>query len=308
MVIEKIVVNTRAIPAKDLIALIIVMFLWAICFPLISIGLSYAPPLRFAALRSIVAGAALLLPGALLSRASPSDRRAWLALIGVGLTSTGMGFAGMFLAGGLVSPGLATVIANSQPLIAAILAYFVLGEQLGPIRIQGLSLGFLGILLIALPGFGKLSAASIPIGTFYILLSAFGVAVGNVWLKRLAGKVDPVMGMGWQFLFGSFPLFLSSALFENTKILAWVPSFGIVLLVLALLGTALPFLLWLLILEKAELTRLNTFTFLTPVFALAIGALFFSESISLVVAFGMSLILVGVWLSSRRSSLSSNHT
>jgi drug/metabolite transporter (DMT)-like permease len=152
MVLEKIVVNTRAIPAKDLIALIIVMFLWAICFPLISIGLSYAPPLQFAALRSFVAGAALLLPGALLCRASPSDRGAWLALIGVGLTSTGMGFAGMFLAGGLVSPGLATVIANSQPLIAAILAYFVLGGQLGPIRIQGLSLGFLGILLIALPG------------------------------------------------------------------------------------------------------------------------------------------------------------
>jgi hypothetical protein len=37
-----------------------------------------------------------------------------------------MGFSGMFLAGGLVSPGLATVLANIQPLIATVLGYFVL--------------------------------------------------------------------------------------------------------------------------------------------------------------------------------------
>ena len=40
----------------------------------------------------------------------------------------------MFLTGGVVSPGLATVLANAQPLIAASLVYFVLRERLGPRR------------------------------------------------------------------------------------------------------------------------------------------------------------------------------
>lgn len=206
----------------------------------------------------------------------------------------------MFLAGGLSSPGIATVIANSQPLIAAIIAYFVLGEKLGRNRILGLSLGFLGILLLAFPGFGNSSSANMPLGTFYILQSALGVAVGNVLFKRLAGRVDPIMGIGWQFFLGSLPLFLSSALFENTMAVSWDPVFAIALLVLAVLGTSLPFLLWLVMLEKSELTRLNNFTFLTPVFALGIGMLFFAESFTLVMAVGVLLVLAGVWQSSRR--------
>jgi drug/metabolite transporter (DMT)-like permease len=94
---------------KDICHLALVMFLWALCFPLIVVGLALAPPLTFAALRAFVAGVGLLLPAVLLRRAWPRGWRVWLGLLGVGLTTSSMGFGGMFLAGGLVSPGLATV-------------------------------------------------------------------------------------------------------------------------------------------------------------------------------------------------------
>mgnify|MGYP002280954463 CR=1 FL=1 len=41
---------------------VIVMFLWAICFPLISLGLEDAPPLYYAGLRAVIAAMALLIP------------------------------------------------------------------------------------------------------------------------------------------------------------------------------------------------------------------------------------------------------
>lgn len=117
-----------------------------------------------AALRSFVAGAGLLLPAIVLRRTWPRGWRVWLGLLGTGLTVTSMGFGGMFLAGGLVSPGLATVLANVQPLIAAVLGFFLLRERLGPRRQVGLLLGFGGILLVALPGLGVNGANSSPAG------------------------------------------------------------------------------------------------------------------------------------------------
>lgn len=281
----------------------LVMLLWALCFPLITLGLAFAPPLMLAALRSFVAGAGLLLPALILRRPWPRGWRVWLALTGAGFSLTTVGFGGMFLAGGEVTPGLATVLANVQPLLAAALAFFVLGERLGPRRRVGLFLGFAGILLVAVPGFASGSANSSPLGVAYIALGAVGVAVGNVLLKWLAGRVDLLVAMGWQLVLGGLPLLAGALRFEAAQPVTWNLTFVIVLLSLALPGTALAFTLWFSLLHRAELTRLNTFTFLTPIFALIIGALFFAETLTLLELGGVLLILAGLtWISRQPSA------
>jgi drug/metabolite transporter (DMT)-like permease len=200
----------------------------------------------------------------------------------------------MFLAGGIVSPGLATVLANSQPLIAAGLAYFALGERLGPHRWVKLLLGFIGIILIASTGFSGSGAGLSPLGAGYILLGALGVAGGNVLLKRLTGQVDLWMATGWLFILGGTPLLLAALVLEPLTQIEWGLRFVILLLTLSLLGTALAFLLWFSLLHRGELNRLNAFTFLTPIFALIIGAFFFDERLHLVEAGGIGLTLIGV--------------
>lgn len=290
----------RSVARADLVWLTVVMFLWALCYPLIAAGLSQAPPLYFAALRSFVAGIGLLVPALALRRPLPQDWRVWVTLLGVGFSFTSLGFGGMFLAGGIVSPGLATVLANAQPLIAAGLAYVILNEWLGPRRRVGLLLGFAGILLIALPGFGPENANSSPLGVGFVLLGAVGVAIGNVLLKRLAGQVDMLMATGWQFILGGVPLYVAAQFFESPVRVMWNPAFVGALLALGLLGTALALLLWFALLHRSELNRLNTFTFLTPAFALIIGAIFFNERLGAVEVGGITLILFGVLWASRR--------
>jgi len=174
---------------------------------------------------------------------------------------------------------MATVLANTKPLIAAVLAYVVLDERLGPRHKAGLALGFIGILLVAIPGFGDGLINASPAGIGYVLLAALGVAIGNVLLKRLAGEVNLLMAVGLQFLFGAMPLFITSQVLEAPYEIAWGGAFWITMLTLALPGTALAFALWFFLLHRNSLTRLNTFTFLTPVLAIFISALAFSESL-----------------------------
>ena len=108
---------------------VLVMFLWAVCFPLIQTGLEASPPMWFAGLRALLAGVVLIVFAGLTGRPQIRGTMVWSAVALAGLTATGLGFFGMFYGGGLVSPGLATVVANTQPLLAAPLAAVALRPQ-----------------------------------------------------------------------------------------------------------------------------------------------------------------------------------
>lgn len=271
------------------------MVLWALCFPLITVGLSSSPHLTFAALRAVLAGAALVALGVILRRPLPSTPAAWgwIALIGLGAST--LGFLGMVHAAEFVAPGIATVIANAQPLIAAAVAYAFLGERLGARGYAGLALGFIGIALITGPRWLAGGEHAYALGVAYIVLAALGITLGNVIMKRVAGSVDPLMAMGLQLLLGAAPLALGAAVFEDPSSVRWSTEFSFVLAGLALAGTALPFWLWFSVLDKMELSRANAYTFLVPLFGLALGFAFFGEALDAFAAAGAALAVFGTW-------------
>ena len=215
------------------IRLLTVMVLWAACYPLITIGLDLAPHIAFAALRAALAGVCLIALGFLCHRRAPVGVRSWTLIVVVGLGATSMGFLGMFHAAEFVAPGLATVIANVQPIIAAVLAHVFLGESLKMMGKFGLAVSLAGITVIALPGLAADHIQGYSLGIAYVVLAATGVSVGNVAIKRLTGQVDPIMAMGCQLLIGAVPLALLSVLTEDVSSLAWSTEFLLVLLALA---------------------------------------------------------------------------
>jgi drug/metabolite transporter (DMT)-like permease len=274
--------------------IVMAMLLWALCFPLITAGLQYSPHLTFATLRAVLAGVALVLIAIFLRRPIPHGRRTWLTLCVVGVGATSLGFVGMFHAAEFVSPGLATVVANAQPLLAAMLGVAWLGERLAKVGWGGLLIGFAGILVIALPQLENEVQDGTAIGFAYIVLAAVGVTISNVAIKSIAGEVDGLFAMGFQMLIGSVPLAVAALLLEDQSAIQWTSVFVMSLLGLALFGSALVYWLWFSVLEVVELNRAIVFSFLVPIFGLTIGALFFGERLSAVQLFGILLVIVGI--------------
>ena len=237
--------------------IVLAMLLWAACFPLITAGLQYSPHLTFATLRAILAAATLVFVAVWLQRPFPRGWRTWVTLGVVGLGATSLGFLGMFHAAEFVSPGLATVIANAQPLLATMLGVAWLGERLARVGWGGLLIGFAGILVIALPQLGDGARDGTAIGFAYIVLAAVGVTVSNVAIKSIAGQVDGLFAMGFQMLIGSVPLAVAALLLEDQTAIQWTSVFVMSLLGLALFGSALVYWLWFSVLQEVELKYLQ---------------------------------------------------
>lgn len=296
--------RSKRVSVLTIAQVILVMLLWAVCFPLIATGIEYAPHLTFAAGRALLAGLTLTTLALVLRRPLPRGAAPWAMVAIVGFGATSLGFLGMFHAAEFVSPGIATVIANTQPLLAAILGSMVLKERLSTRGVAGLTLGFAGILSIAAPEMVSQGQSTYLIGVAYITLAAMGVTVSNVAIKRIAGRVDALMAMGLQMLIGGVPLALVAWATEEPSSIRWSFAFVGALVFLSLFGTALAYWLWFSVLEKAPLHRANAFSFLIPIFGLTIGALFFDETLRWPQLGGIVLAVLGVGLVSRHGGRS----
>jgi len=282
---------------KVVLGAISVALLWALCYPLVTTAVEYAPPLKLGALRALLAGLVLL--GLSVRRNHPRGRD-WLAVAAIGISATGLGFAGMFLAGGRVAPGIATVIANSQPLLAAVIGSFALHEAVSIRASVGMMVSFGGIATIAAPALKSPNSESVTIaGILFVLLGALGVAMGNVIMKRCVRRLDPIAATGWQLLIGAAFLGFVSSVWGSDAEIQWTVPFLIALAGLAIPGTAVAFALWFGLLGRAPLTILNVFSFLTPVFALAIGAAFYDERLTMMEVIGACLVVGGAWMAAR---------
>jgi len=202
----------------------------------------------------------------------------------------------MFHASEFISPGIATIIANTQPLFSAMLATIFLKENLNSYGKAGLLLGFIGIIVIAFPSFSVTTNENYGLGIFYIILSAVGITVSNVLIRYLGNRIDALSAMGWQLIIGSLFLALLSAGMEDMGKITWNLPFIASLLGLALPGTALAYWLWCLVLKDVKLNHANAFSFLIPVFGLSIGVVFFKESIGPFEASGIGLAIFGIIL------------
>lgn len=278
-----------------IVLLIIVMFFWALCYPLILLGLKYSPHISFAAMRATAAGAILLLIATFLGKKHPKDLIMWLYLLLIGIGATTLGFYGMFHASEFLKPGLATVVTNTQPLLTAVFASIFLQEKISNKGKFGLFLGFVGVLIIVhsswLENDSNIAGLS---GFFYLSISVLGLSLSNILIKKIIGKIDVLIAMGWQLLLGGLILWVVALSTENMSDVVWSNDFIVSLTGLVILGTVLVYWLWFSILEKITLSYANSYAYLVPVFGISMGVIFFQEIINLQTFVGIVIIIFGI--------------
>jgi len=264
----------------------------AACYPLIKTGLAYAPALRFAGLRTLLAGLGLLGILALKSeRLWPRGTLGWW-IVPLGLTATTLTFGTMFLSPAYLGTGLATVLGNLQPLLIILLAAVFLGEPLTLSRVTVLVLALAGLVLISLSQeqggeFHALHGALLALG------SSSGAAVASVMIKKLRpGPELPVL-TAWQLVAGSLPLLAWSWMVEPAAI-NWTPLFGGLLLILSLAGTSLTALVWFWLLQQTEAGTLALWLFLVPILGLLFAFLYYGERLEGLAIWGVLLMLLAL--------------
>lgn len=272
--------------------MVLVVVFSAACYPLIKAGLVYAPALRFAGLRTLLAGLGLLGVLALTGRRLwPRGILGWW-IVPLGLTATTLTFGTMFLSPVYLGTGLATVLGNLQPLLIVLLAAPLLGERVTSRKAVVLALAMAGLVLIGLSQEQRGEIHAIH-GALLALGTSAGAAVASVLVKKLRPGTDLPVLTAWQLVAGSLPLLAWSMAVEPAAI-HWTPVFWALLLSLALAGTALTSLVWFWLLQQAEAGRLALGLFLVPLLGLGFAVLFYGERFPDLTGWGVLLILLAL--------------
>ncbi len=275
---------------------------WSSTWLAIKVGLDDLPPISFAALRFLIAFLVLVAVSIGRVRLLPRSREDWKLLGFTGVLMFAVNYGLLFWGEKYISSGLAAVLQAMIVIFGMFFAHFLLpSEPLRWQRVAGALLSGAGVALICgrLMGHGGMLALWGGLG---VVIGGAGAAFSNVLLKRRALDLAPAMIAGWQMIFGTVPLLLLGLTLEgNPLAFHWTRMAIFCLLYLAIIGSALTFLLLYWLLPRMPVNNLQTISLITPPGAVAIGWLLGGESFSLWSLVGGALVLAGVWMIFRKT-------
>ncbi|WP_019998249.1 EamA family transporter [Aureimonas ureilytica] len=196
--------DTPLLPLRHFLLGLAVVAVWGTNFVVIHVGLEHLPPLLFAALRFFFAA----LPGVFLL---PRPRVPWLHLAAYGVLIGAGQFGLLFVAmRSEISPGLASLVVQSQVFFTIGLSMWLSGERVRPYQGVALLLGIagLGVILTHTDG------STTPLGLGLVVLAAMCWAGGNI-VARASGAINMLPYVIWASLFSAPPLFALSFLVEG---------------------------------------------------------------------------------------------
>ncbi|MBL8644806.1 MAG: EamA family transporter [Rhodospirillaceae bacterium] len=258
-----------AVPIRHLLLAVLVVAVWGSNFVVIKAGLDHLPPLLFAALRFTFA----FLP-AVLFIARPNVGWRNLAFYGLFI---GVGqFGLLYLAiNGHISPGLASLVAQTNAFFTIALAMILSGERVRAVQVFALLLAIAGIGVIM----SNTDGDTTPLGLGLVLLAALSWACGNIASKN-AGQINMVAYVAWSSIFAVPPLLALSFIFESGQLEAvrtmTLPVWGAVLY--QSWGNSLfGFAVWGWLMVRYPTASIAPLSLLVPVFGMGASALFLGE-------------------------------
>jgi drug/metabolite transporter (DMT)-like permease len=239
-----------------------------------------------------VAIAAALLGAVAHSRSVwPSTRSHWRELFVLAAFNSAIPFVLFAYATLHLSAGFAAVLNATAPLFGVLVAFAWIGQRPRFLRVLGLIVGFAGVVVL-ITSKGSLGGAGWAVAAG--LCAALGYGFSAHWTLLKLQRVHPLaIAAGSQVASSVLLLPFAIAYWPSAK-----PSMAGVASAAALgaVCTGLAYLIYFHLLPALGPTRTMTVTYLVPIFAMAWGALFLAEPITLGMSIGGAVILTGVAL------------
>jgi drug/metabolite transporter (DMT)-like permease len=271
-------------------------FIWGIPYLLIKIAVGELTPATLVFVRSLI-GASLLLPLAVARKDLSPLRPYWKWLLAYTLVEVAAPWFLLSDAERRISSSLSGLLIAAVPSIGAVLAVVTGGrDRLDARRIIGLVVGFVGV--AALVGLDVHADDLGAIGQ--VALVALGYAIGPMIIERKLRSLPP-LGVVAASLGITALAYLP---FGLTQLPSTLPSPS-VLFAVAVLGvvcTALAFVLFFALITEVGGPRATVITYVNPAVALALGVALLREPLTVGIAIGSVLIVLGSILATRRAS------
>jgi drug/metabolite transporter (DMT)-like permease len=285
------------------VAWLTLCIVWSSTWLAIKIGLRDLPPISFVAIRFLIAIIVLVAVSIGRTRLLPRGRNDYVVLGVTGILMFAVNYTLLFWAELHVSSGLAAVLQATIPIFGMMFAHWMLPDE--PLRLQKLAgaiiaLGGVAVICGRLLG----SNGSLAFwGGVAVVVGAASAAFANVLVKARSMQLAPAMLAAWQMIFGIAPLLLLGLVVDgNPAHFHWTSTSVFCLLYLAVIGSALTFLLLYWLLPRLTVAQLQSISLITPPGAVMLGWLLGGETFPLSSLLGAALVLAGVWMIFRRTA------
>lgn len=262
---------------------------------------TYVTPFAFIFLR--VVGAALLFWG--ISFFGPKEsieKKDWGRLVIAALLGMVINMLSFFKGLELSTPINSSVLVTISPIIVVLLSVFFLKERITINKGLGIGLGFIGALGLVLFGAEiRQDAPNIPLGNSLFLLNATAYGAYLIVAKKLVEKYHPFTLMKWLFTIAviiNFPItFGDFLLIEWSTMPLW--AYGVVAFVV--LGTTFcTYLFNIFAMTELKASTIGAFIYVQPLFGILFALLTGKDSLTTVKILSATLVLIGVYLASRK--------
>jgi drug/metabolite transporter (DMT)-like permease len=285
--------SRRPSHAVSILLLLGLALCWGYNWVVMKIGVHYAGPVEFAAIR-MFGGAMILVLVMLALRRPLKIVEPWtVAAIGLFQTTASQGLIAMALHGG--EAGKSAVLNYTLPIWVMILSFVFLKERPRTGQWIATAVALTGVVVMTFAGGRPTTLEPVFLALGASISWGCGVVVNQAFMRRHAGKIDTLALTTWQMVIGGALLALI-AMFIPEAPMQW--NAALVLAILYNIGpaTAVAFLLWFALQRRIEANILSLVVLIVPLVGIAAGWLQLGEQPSTTDAIGMALILAAIAL------------
>ncbi len=279
---------------KIILVYALACLIWGSTWLAIKASLESLTPFLSAGLRFTIASALILLILKITKIEIKKDKLSIRLYILMTFFSFVFPFGFVYWAEQFIPSGLSSVLFAVNPFFVLIFSYFLISsEKIGFFKVTGIILGFSGILIIFSDTF-NLDLSSYTIGMIAIVVSACFQGLNSVFIKKYGQHLHPVSMNFIPMLIGGIILSLSGFFLEDMSRIKFDSTALLAVLYLAVFGSIITFTSFYWLLKRISVVILSLISFITPVIALFLGWVFFSEQLSFNELIGSILVLCGL--------------
>jgi drug/metabolite transporter (DMT)-like permease len=276
--------------------------IWGSTWLFIKVGLEAGlPPFTFAGVRFAIAAMPLVLWMLVRGVRLPRSGADWWLMVWTGLATFSLNYGLVFWGESHISSGLAAILYSTFPIMGMAIAHYVLpDEPLGARKILGVLLAVAGVGLIFYTQIDVRGRLAL-LGSVAIVVAAFVTAYSGVMIKRSGTHIEPVTMSAVQIVVGFVPMLAIGIPLEGNPLhYDWSPRAIVAVVYLALVGSSLTFVLLYWLMQRMQVTRTQMIPLWSTMIAVLLGNLVLGEAFSWRVLVGAAVILLGLFVATRR--------